>query len=86
MGRTRPTYRRMLEKERQEYEPMRRWLRKQYKSDYDSLWVHAEDFADAAGEANRADPMEAILVSICLGQQYEIGMLQTRIQELEASG
>jgi len=75
----------MLEKERQEYEPMRRWLRKQYKSDYDSIWVHAEDFADAAGEANRTDFMESILVSICLGQQYELRMLEQRIQALEAA-
>jgi len=62
---------------------MRRWLRAEDKSDYDDMWLHAEDLADAAGEANPRDPMRGVLMSICLGQQMEINRLEARLDELD---
>lgn len=74
-----------MDQRRSDFEPMRRWLRQHYQVHYDHMWTHAEDFADAAGEANPTDPWNGILVSICLGQQQEISTLRQKNSDLEAS-
>jgi len=63
---------------------MRRWLRAEDKSDYDDMWLDADNLADAAGEANPRDPMQGVLMSICLGQQMEINRLEGRLDQLYA--
>lgn len=62
---------------------MRRWLRRHEQPSFDRIWEHAEAYQDAAGETNRRDPMEAVLLSICLGQQIEIAALENRVEEVE---
>lgn len=83
MGGTNPTFRDTVQQERSDWRRMRRWLRKQEQPSFDQLWEHAEAYQDAAGEANRRDPMEAVLLSVCLGQQIEISALEDRLEELE---
>lgn len=83
MGRTNPTYRDIVQQERGDWRRMRQYLRKHKQPSFDRLWEHAEGFSDAAGEANRRNPTEAILMSICLGQQIEITALEDRVAELD---
>lgn len=83
MGRTNPTFPDIVQQERSDWQIMRKWVRKLKQPAFDQIWEHAEGFSDAAGEANRRDPMEAILMSVCLGQQIEIAELEERLEELE---
>lgn len=82
MGRTNPTYRDRVQARRSDWRRMRKFLRRQQQPAYDRLWEHAETHADVAGEANPRDPMQGILMSICLGQQLEIERLEERLAEL----
>ena len=83
MGRTRPTYRRALESKRDEYADAGRAVRRQFEPAWEQLWTHASDHADVMHIANPRNPMEAILLSICLGQQLEIQELQERLDEID---
>jgi hypothetical protein len=76
MGKTRRTYRDALLDERSKWANARRWLRRQHQPTWDNMWVHAEDYADAIGEANPRNPMFGALMAICLGQQKEIERLK----------
>jgi hypothetical protein len=81
MGKTRRTYRDALLDEREKWADARRWLRRQHQSDWDSMWTHAENHADAIGEANPRNPMFGALIGICLGQQLEIARLREEINQ-----
>lgn len=83
MGKTNPTYRDALQQTRQQYAPAERAVRGQFRPAWDTIWAHAENHADIMHIHNPTDPMEGILVSICLGQQLEIADLQDRLDELE---
>ncbi|MHB9288156.1 hypothetical protein ACKVMT_14100 [Halobacteriales archaeon Cl-PHB] len=84
MGKTKRTYRDMVQDCRDTWSRMERYLRRQHTPAYEQLWTHAIDHSDAAGEANPRDPFLGVLMSICLGQQLEIAELQERLDELEA--
>jgi len=83
MGKTNPTYRDSMQQKRDDYSAAERAVRVQFQPAWDQLWVHASDFADVMHMQNPRDPMEGILMSICLGQQVEIMELQERLAELE---
>lgn len=83
MGKTNPTYRDKVQRERDTYAQAERSLRRQFKPGWERLWVHATDHADMMHIRNPANTMEGILLSICLGQQCEILELQERLEELE---
>ena len=50
-------------------------LRRRHKPAYDQLWDHARNHADAGGALNPADPMQSVLLSICLDQQLTLNEL-----------
>jgi hypothetical protein len=83
MGKTRRTYRDALLDERQNWSQTRRWLRKQHQPTWDHMWTHAENHADAIGEANPRSPIMGALMGICLGQQQEIAELREALADLE---
>lgn len=83
MGKTRPTFRDILNEERGNWHHYRQMLRQQHRPHWERIWQHAEYHADASGAANPKDPYRAILLSICLGQQRQITALQDRVAELE---
>jgi len=86
MGKTNPTYRDSMQHKRQEYADAERAVRRPFQDAWDQLWVHASDHADVMHIHNPRDPMEGILMSICLGQQLEIEALQERVDTLEDDG
>jgi len=85
MGKTNATYRDMMQAKRDDYSDAERAVRAQFQAAWDTLWVHASDHADIMHIHNPRDPMEGILMSICLGQQLEIEALQERVDDLEAT-
>lgn len=86
MGRTNPTFRDALRGQEQRYRPFRRGLRRRYRTDFDALFEHARQFADAAGYQNHADPETVALVAMLLGHQVELRRLNERLDDLEADG
>ena len=84
MGRTNPTYRDWLRRTSEDLQPFRRALRQQYQTDFDRLFEHADQYADAAGYANRTTPEFSLLLSIFLGQQRELRRLQDQLDEAES--
>lgn len=83
MGRTNPTYRECVQRFEERCGPMRRGLRRQYKTDFDRLFDRARRHADAAGYLNSTDPELAILVSVLLAHEHEIRRLRERDTERE---
>ena len=79
MGRTNPTYRDWLRRTEEDCLPFRRALRQQYQADFDRLFEHADQHADAAGYTNRTDPQFALVLSILLGQERGIRELRERL-------
>lgn len=84
MGRTNPTYRDRLDSQEQAWGNYRRGLRQHEKAHFDVLWEAARTHADASGLQNPGDPMDAILLSICLEQQKTISNLEDRVTELQS--
>lgn len=83
MGRTNPTYRRWLEQMEEEWGPFRRALRYDQQEDFDELFEKAQKHADAAGNVNRADPMEGALIGMMLAQERDARELRERVATLE---
>lgn len=81
VGRTNPTFRDFLERYEDQWSAYRRGLRRQYKADFDRLFEHARQHADAAGYANATDPEVAFLVSVLLAQEVELRKLRERLDE-----
>lgn len=81
MGRTNPTYRDFLRRFEDRCGPFRRALRREYREDYDRLFDHARNHADAAGYLNGTDPELAALLSILLAQERELRRLRERLEE-----
>ncbi|MDR5655775.1 hypothetical protein RH831_01080 [Halodesulfurarchaeum sp. HSR-GB] len=84
MGRTNPTYRDRLDALETDWGPYRRSLRRHEQGPFDRLWEHARAHADASGMYNPADPMQTVLLSICLEQERAIQELTERVTSLEA--
>ncbi|WP_276252512.1 hypothetical protein [Halomontanus rarus] len=80
MGRTNPTYRDALRRLEEEWEPMRRGLRREYQDDFDRLFARARGFADAASYANPPDPERALVFSVLLAQEVELRELREKLE------
>ena len=78
MGRTNPTYRSWLERYEDDWQPFRRALRRDRRSDFDRLFERASEHAAAAGYQNAVDPELAAIVSILLSQERELRELRER--------
>lgn len=76
MGRTNPTYRKVLRNLSEEWQPYRRALRLEDQNHFDELLEQAEQHADAAGYLNHDDPVIPFLVSILLEQEKRIADLE----------
>ncbi|MEF8772462.1 hypothetical protein [Halodesulfurarchaeum sp.] len=83
MGRTNPTYRDRLRSLEERWSGYRHTLRRRDREPFDRLWEHARGHADASGFQNPPDPMDAVLLSVCLEQERTIETLAERIDALE---
>lgn len=79
MGRTNPTFRRILTKMQEDWQDYRRALRHEDQQHFDQLFEDAENHADAAGYLNPDDPVKAVLFSMILAQQKRINALREQI-------
>lgn len=83
MGRTNPTYRDRLRSLEDRWSDYRHTLRRRDQDPFDTLWDHARAHADAAGFQNPPDPMDAVLISVCLEQERRIAALTEQVETLE---
>ena len=83
MGRTITTFRDLLERERNEWQPFRRALRANSRLAFDQMWVAAFHNADAATNNPRVTVLDNILFSILVDLQMQNLELKERIDQLE---
>lgn len=84
MGRTLPSYRVILEKERASWKKaFCSKLRDQDIEYFNSIWDYAFMFADAASTNSKPIFMENIFLSMLLGQQKEIEILKREIEQIK---
>ena len=76
LGRTVPTYRLQLEKERRRWGLFRTALRAEEQPAFDSLFVYARTYADAASAVARPCPSEGLFMSMILGLYQEVQRLR----------
>jgi hypothetical protein len=81
VGRTVPTYRLQLEKERRRWRQFRVALRAEDQLAFDNLFVYTRTYADAGSAAARACPSEAIFMSILIGLYQEVQQLRKALAE-----
>ena len=84
MGRTNPTFRDVVRRFRERWQPFRRALRRPYQERFDALLDDGERFADAAGYHNPADADVAVLLSMLLAHEVRTRALEERVETLEA--
>ncbi|MFX0095878.1 MAG: hypothetical protein ACFFBD_29335 [Candidatus Hodarchaeota archaeon] len=83
MGRTLPSYRRMLEKERSIWEKhYADRLREPYRTSFILLWQMAFQLADASSTNTRPIILDNILMSMLVAQQTELSQLKEEIVRL----
>ncbi len=84
MGRTLPSYRRMLEKERTLWQVhYANRLREQHRASFAELWLYAFQLADAASANTRPIVFDNVVMSMLVVQQTEIQKLKEKIAKLE---
>ncbi len=79
MGRTNPTFRRIIQGTKQDWHDYRRALRREDKAYFDALFEDAEYHADASSYLNPEDPFTAMLFSMLLEQRKQITELKQLI-------
>ena len=83
MGRTLPSYRMVLEHERDLWiKHYAKRLREPYRKSFDFLWDKAMQLADAASANTRPVALDNILMSMLVAQQSEIQQLKQELLEL----
>ncbi len=83
MGRTNPTFRDVLQRTREDWQPFRRGLRATHQPTFDALFDDAATYADAAGYLNAREPIHPILVAMLLAQKRQLRDLEDRVDALE---
>jgi hypothetical protein len=81
MGRTNPTYRDLLGRFEDRWQPFRRALRHEDQVRFDRLLAHARRHADAGGTLNHESPVVPLLVSVAIAQERRIDELEERIED-----
>ena len=83
MGRTLPSFRMVLEKERDLWiKHYAKRLRTPHRASFDTLWERAFQLADAASANTRPVALDNILMSMLVAQQSEIQHLKQELLEL----
>ncbi|MFX1512975.1 MAG: hypothetical protein ACFFCQ_10340 [Promethearchaeota archaeon] len=84
MGRTLPSYRVMLEKERAQWQNhFANRLRDQHRKSFAELWLYAFHLADAASANTRPLVLDNVVMSMLVAQQTEIQKLKDKLAKLE---
>ncbi|MFX0014015.1 MAG: hypothetical protein ACFFB2_13780 [Promethearchaeota archaeon] len=84
MGRTLPSYRVMLEKERTLWQVhFANRLRDPHRASFTKLWLYAFQLADAASANTRPIVFDNVVMSMLIAQQSEIQRLKEKLTKLE---
>lgn len=84
MGRTLPSYRRMIENERAIWQrSYAARLREPYRASFDELWLYAFQLADAASANTRPVIFDNVMMSMLVGQHSEIQRLKDELTKLK---
>ena len=83
MGRTVPSYRQALEAEITRWEGFRKALRGEDLEVFDRMMNSCRLYASAGSMATRAILVEAMFMSVLLGQQKELGEIRESLERLE---
>ena len=84
MGRTLPSFRMVLEHERDLWiKHYARRLRTPHRASFDKLWEKAFQLADAASANTRPVALDNIFMSMLVAQQSEIQRLKQELRELK---
>ncbi|UCE14985.1 MAG: hypothetical protein JSV04_07350 [Candidatus Heimdallarchaeota archaeon] len=86
MGRTLPSYRRMIEKERAIWQ--RNYaarLREPHRTSFAELWLYVFQLADAASANTRPIVFDNVMMSMLIGQHSEIQRLKDELAKLKRS-
>ncbi|MHA2247420.1 MAG: hypothetical protein ACXADY_20905 [Candidatus Hodarchaeales archaeon] len=83
MGRTLPSYRRNIEKERSVWQShYAARLREPHRTSFTELWLYVFQLADAASTNTRPVLMDNILFSMLIAQQSEIQRLKKELNRI----
>lgn len=82
MGRTIPSYRMIVNRERSRWNALRKTLPSHLQRALDHLFDYAFLYASAGGYAARPDPMEAIIMSIIVGQHKALKEIDEFLEKL----
>jgi hypothetical protein len=85
VGRTEPTFRRLKDRQYDEWRPYRDQLTRQDAAHFDALWRRARAHASACTNAGREAPMQPILLSVLLEHEMAVrGLRAAARAEAEA--
>src|SRR3984957_12138330 len=80
MGRTRPSFCQLIEKNAERWKKFRRALRREDQPHFDRLFVRVRCYTQAATYQCHDNPMEAILLSIALDQEKRLHAVEKVLQ------
>lgn len=81
MGRTIPTFRRMLDRLEAEWEDYADVLRKDEREAWEALWNQARRHAAASTNQAPLEPLDAVLMSLLLEHEMRLMRIEARLEE-----
>lgn len=80
MGRTQPTFRRLVDHLYVDWAEFRRALRGPEKDAFDALFRKAKNHASAAQLVTEPEPLHAVLLAVLLEHELELARLRRRLE------
>ncbi|MBW3582333.1 MAG: hypothetical protein KY455_04470 [Euryarchaeota archaeon] len=84
MGRTLPTFRRVIDEEERRWNDLRRGLGPEAQRAFDAVFQRARRHASAAGNQGVVEPMWAIMLTVLIENEMELQRLLARVAWLES--
>lgn len=84
IGRTLPTFRRVIDQEQHRWDDLRRGLDPEHQRAFQAVFQRARRHASAAGNQGALDPFDAILLTVVLELEVELQRLLARVAWLES--
>lgn len=85
MGRTVPTFREILEKEKKKWREFKKSLKKSERKNFEKLLEDCELHVSASSQVKSPNPFREMILSILLEQEKEIDSIKKKLDKLEES-
>ncbi len=82
MGRTVPTFRKIIKRAKKRWKEFRKALRKSEKKAFDKMIEHCRNHTSASSQVKDPEPFRSMLISILLEHQKEIDSIEKKIDEI----